>query len=309
MLPFLLNHSRLVLYSFGYQQALLNGLPHSKLFSNKCYEAASEVVRMVVQVLAPSGWLMYAPDEHFVFIGFAAAFLLRMLQPPFVAVLEPTQSSQIVPSVTHLTEVLASAQVSIDDQHSPHLYSRFLSGLIAKQSWIDNFLLPGFNTNITDAAGNPSVDVRRWYIMNRGAIFPGVGTNSGIMDVVDLGHGLHGINQIPDLSELGLDSTQMVTNSFIQRSSPVHNLGLLESESSSVITSLMDIPQVVTCLSKQGCANITDQLDQTSCSEYPISNGGFGDIYRGRLKSGVQIAIKTLRFRVGCGSDDQKVLK
>ncbi|KAG8795363.1 hypothetical protein FRC12_015496 [Ceratobasidium sp. 428] len=166
--------------SFGYQQALLHGLGHSKTFSNQCFEAASKAVEIVIQNLAPNGWLMYALDEHFISISFAAAFLLRMLQSPFASALNPAQSSAIIPLVTDLTRVLESNQVAIDDQHSPRLYSRFLNGLIAKQAWTDNFLLPGFNASFPDSAGGPPVDMRQWYTMNRGAIFPGVVTNRGI---------------------------------------------------------------------------------------------------------------------------------
>ncbi|KAG8735422.1 hypothetical protein FRC10_010614 [Ceratobasidium sp. 414] len=215
-----------------------------------------------------------------------------MLQLPFAAALEPAQSSRIIPLVTHLTDVLASSNVTIDDTHSPRLHSRFLSGLIAKQSWIDNYLLPGFNANFADAAGSPPADMRQWYVMNRGAIFPGVGTDRWTMNLMDVGLGLHGTS--PALNSLGsrLDPIQTIASSDM---SPSRGMN--------------DISQVIACLSQQGCANITDQLDQTSCSEYPISTGGFGDIYRGRLKNGGQIAIKTLRFRVGCGSDDRKALK
>lgn len=55
-----------------------------------------------------------------------------MLRPQFAAACEPSQSARIIQLVTKLTEVLASNQVAIDDRHSPRLYSRFLSGLIAK---------------------------------------------------------------------------------------------------------------------------------------------------------------------------------
>ncbi|KAG9125512.1 hypothetical protein FRC07_007294 [Ceratobasidium sp. 392] len=307
LFPLLLNHSRLIMFSFGYQQALLHGLKHSKLFSKKCFEAASKVVGVVVQVLAPSGWLMYALDEHFVFISFAAAFLLRMLQPPFAAALEPIQPNGIIPLVTHLTEVLASDKVAIDDQHSPRLYSRFLSGLIAKQSWMDKFLLPGFNANLSDSVGNPQVDVRQWYIMNRGAIFPGVGTDRWVIDV---GREVQGMIQAPGLTS-GPNPTSTATSLQVQPKSvnPTCGASFVPSVMNSFITRFMDISQFVACLSQQGCANITDQLDQISCSEFPISNGGFGDIYRGKLKNGAQIAIKTLRIHVNCVNDDQKSLK
>ncbi|KAG8716746.1 hypothetical protein FRC09_015285 [Ceratobasidium sp. 395] len=261
---FLVNHSRLILFSFGYQQALIHGLKHGKTFSNQCYEAASKVLRIVIQDLAPSGWLMYSLDEHFVFISFAAAFLLRMLQSPFVSALNPTQSSTIIPLVTDLARVLESNKVVIDDQHSPRLYSRFLSGLIAKQVWTDNFLLPGFNASFSESAGGPTVDVRQWYIMNRGAVFPGVATDRDMTLVIDASQELHGANQKPNIA-LRPESSQSASGLHLQLMSDLsYDTGSAESRWS---------PQTT------------------------------------RFMSGEQIAIKTLRFNVNCGTDDRKSLK
>ncbi|QRV92292.1 Tyrosine kinase family catalytic domain protein [Ceratobasidium sp. AG-Ba] len=67
--------------------------------------------------------------------------------------------------------------------------------------------------------------------------------------------------------------------------------------------------EIVSQLSARGCADMTDQLDMTTCSERPISSGGFGDIYRCRLKNGVEVAIKTIRLYEGSSERDQKVLK
>ncbi|KAG8686322.1 hypothetical protein FRC11_009129, partial [Ceratobasidium sp. 423] len=134
LLPFLSNYSRVVIFSFGHQQAFQRGLEKGKIFFDKCYKAASEVVRIAIEVLAPSGRLKYSPDGHFVFLSFAAAFLLKMLRPQFAAACEPSQSRRIISIVTRLTEVLASNDVAIDDRHSPRLYSRFLSGLIQKHT-------------------------------------------------------------------------------------------------------------------------------------------------------------------------------
>ncbi|QRV95959.1 Tyrosine kinase domain protein [Ceratobasidium sp. AG-Ba] len=123
-----------VVFSLGYQQVFQRGLQHGKVLFDKCYEAASEVVRITTEVLAPSGRLMYAPDGHFVSISFAAAFLLKMLRPQFAANLEPAQYNWIMQIVPRLGRVLASDEVATDDEHSPRLYSRFLNDLLFKQS-------------------------------------------------------------------------------------------------------------------------------------------------------------------------------
>ncbi|KAG9086221.1 hypothetical protein FRC06_003217, partial [Ceratobasidium sp. 370] len=82
-----------------------------------------------------------------------------------------------------------------------------------------------------------------------------------------------------------------------------------EQVSSDVITSVMSISEVILNLSNRGCEDITDQLDETSCSKHPIFKGGFGDIYKAKLKSGTEVAIKTMRLFVNSNSQDQKFLK
>ncbi|KAG9082485.1 hypothetical protein FS749_006814, partial [Ceratobasidium sp. UAMH 11750] len=82
-----------------------------------------------------------------------------------------------------------------------------------------------------------------------------------------------------------------------------------ESASNDIVTSYMTLPEIISCLGSRGCANITDQLDPGSCSQYPISHGGFGDIFRGTLNDGRQVAIKTMRMRVSSDIENNKSLK
>ncbi|KAG9089423.1 hypothetical protein FRC06_001560 [Ceratobasidium sp. 370] len=75
-----------------------------------------------------------------------------------------------------------------------------------------------------------------------------------------------------------------------------------------VIHSLMPALEIVQHLGKHGCKDITESLDIDSCGRYPISTGGFGDVYRGRL-NGLSVAIKTMRLGIGSSEDEQKHLK
>ncbi|KAG8769565.1 hypothetical protein FRC12_004892 [Ceratobasidium sp. 428] len=84
---------------------------------------------------------------------------------------------------------------------------------------------------------------------------------------------------------------------------------VVEHASRIQVTSLMTVSELVACLVKKGCSNITDQLDLAECSEYPISGGGFGDVYRGRLKNGDRVAIKTMRLSVSSNGVVQNSLK
>ncbi|QRV96277.1 cytoplasmic tyrosine-protein kinase BMX [Ceratobasidium sp. AG-Ba] len=74
-------------------------------------------------------------------------------------------------------------------------------------------------------------------------------------------------------------------------------------------SSLTTVPEVLACLEARGCANLTKQLDESSCSRYPVSSGGFGDVYRGSLLSGTQIAIKMLKLYADAEEGNQRCLK
>lgn len=49
-----------------------------RLFVDKCFQAAKAVITSMVDSVAPSGFMRYAPDSHFIFGTFAAAFLLKV---------------------------------------------------------------------------------------------------------------------------------------------------------------------------------------------------------------------------------------
>ncbi|KAG8735222.1 hypothetical protein FRC10_010837 [Ceratobasidium sp. 414] len=73
------------------------------------------------------------------------------------------------------------------------------------------------------------------------------------------------------------------------------------------ITSLMTVSEVVAHLGTRGCSDLSDQLDEASCSKHPVSNGGYGDIYRAKLKDGTEVAIKTMRLLLD--AEGQKHIK
>ncbi|KAG8703230.1 hypothetical protein FRC11_010897, partial [Ceratobasidium sp. 423] len=65
---------------------------------------------------------------------------------------------------------------------------------------------------------------------------------------------------------------------------------------------------VITALHVHGCNNVTALLESSAPATIPVAQGGFGDVFRGQLRSGTSIAIKTLRVRESDGSKggDQK---
>ncbi|THH12044.1 hypothetical protein EW146_g7836 [Bondarzewia mesenterica] len=91
LLPFLVNYARLVMFSFGFQQAFQRGM---------------------------------GPDDEI--------FLTKLLRPEFSQFLPEGQETEIFELIGRLIQTLGSPQISIDERHTPKLYSRFLAGLLAK---------------------------------------------------------------------------------------------------------------------------------------------------------------------------------
>ncbi|QRV86018.1 Tyrosine kinase domain protein [Ceratobasidium sp. AG-Ba] len=61
--------------------------------------------------------------------------------------------------------------------------------------------------------------------------------------------------------------------------------------------------------SERYCPDISSELDLANCDETVISGGSFGDIYRGKLRSGIHIAIKCARLFPQDDDQSRDVLK
>ncbi|KAG8726310.1 hypothetical protein FRC12_023513, partial [Ceratobasidium sp. 428] len=75
------------------------------------------------------------------------------------------------------------------------------------------------------------------------------------------------------------------------------------------ISSFMSINEISQHLCQHGCQDVTERLDIDSFSAFPLSSGGFGDVYRGRFKNATQVAIKTMRLQISSTELGQKSLK
>ncbi|KAF9653763.1 hypothetical protein BDM02DRAFT_3153137 [Thelephora ganbajun] len=133
LLPFLVNYSRLVMYSFGFQYAFEKRVEVDlRHFYTKCFGAATSVIRIMIETLAPSGFMLYSPDGHFVFTSFASAFLLKLLRPEFSWLVEADDKTKIFDLIGRLIQTLNSPEVAVDNKHTPKLHAKFLAGLLMK---------------------------------------------------------------------------------------------------------------------------------------------------------------------------------
>lgn len=127
MKEFYYNYYRLFTMSFMLQHTLENPdkqieLPHVYL---TCYDAATRVIIIARDHLGPLGALRYAPDSQFVYIAYAAVFLLKLIRPQFSSTCDPLAVTSLVHDCTVLLE-----EVSVDEKHTPALYAAFLKVLL-----------------------------------------------------------------------------------------------------------------------------------------------------------------------------------
>ncbi|KAJ7486494.1 hypothetical protein FB451DRAFT_1337421 [Mycena latifolia] len=123
LLPFLVAYSRLVMFSFGFQQPYQRGLqPPDHIFFSKCLESAKAVLRNMVEGLAPTGFMRYAPDGR----------IRLLLRPEFSHLMAKEQENEVFDLIGRLIQTLSSPEIAIDDRHTPKLYARFLAGLLSR---------------------------------------------------------------------------------------------------------------------------------------------------------------------------------
>ncbi|KAG8780328.1 hypothetical protein FRC12_023180 [Ceratobasidium sp. 428] len=95
-----------------------------------------------------------------------------------------------------------------------------------------------------------------------------------------------------------------------------NEIGLVQSPVSesfnatpAVVSNCMSISAITQLLVAHRRQDVTKYIDPSSYDEFPISGGGFGDIYRGRVLDGTQVAIKRSRFLASTTAESQKILK
>ncbi|CAA7267126.1 unnamed protein product [Cyclocybe aegerita] len=130
------SYSRLIALSYGFQHAFgkSDGKDENP-FLVRCLKAASDVVDAVVNdICRPSQlhFFRHGPEAQSVFVTFASAFLVKLLQPKFASYLTTDQRVDIRNLVQKVIDLLGSPEVAIDERHGPKLYSRFLEKLLAK---------------------------------------------------------------------------------------------------------------------------------------------------------------------------------
>ncbi|RDB26065.1 Protein priB [Hypsizygus marmoreus] len=126
-------YARLIALSYGFQHAFGKNNTDENPFLLRCLSAASDVVTPVLNDLCiPEQRIFFrhGPEAQSVFVTFASAFLVKLLQPKFASYLTNAKRLEIRQLVQRVVDLLGSEEIAIDD-HGPKLYSKFLKGLLA----------------------------------------------------------------------------------------------------------------------------------------------------------------------------------
>ncbi|CUA68732.1 Mitogen-activated protein kinase kinase kinase 19 [Rhizoctonia solani] len=81
------------------------------------------------------------------------------------------------------------------------------------------------------------------------------------------------------------------------------------NRSSIYLDNLTVARNILRQLAVHGCENLTDHIDQGSFGSLPLCRGGFGDVYRGNLTSGLRVAVKTPQISLNILEDNPGYLK
>ncbi|TFK40290.1 hypothetical protein BDQ12DRAFT_680666 [Crucibulum laeve] len=129
------SYARLIALSYGFQHAFgKNDGTDENPFLIRCLTAASDIVHAVVDDVCRPEQLHYwrhGPEAQSVFVTFASAFLVKLLQPKFASYLSIETRVEIRTLVQKVIDLLGSPEIAIDERHGPKLYSRFLKNLLA----------------------------------------------------------------------------------------------------------------------------------------------------------------------------------
>ncbi|KAA1471074.1 hypothetical protein DENSPDRAFT_776190 [Dentipellis sp. KUC8613] len=123
---------RLVVLATAFPYAVKTGLVRQSHIVRESINVACQSIKIMTNKLYPTGILRYAMEANFLCVSFAAAFLINLLRPKFLPLLDESTQRTIIKVVRELIDVLGSKEVAFDGRHSPALYSRFLSSLLNK---------------------------------------------------------------------------------------------------------------------------------------------------------------------------------
>ncbi|EJD35898.1 hypothetical protein AURDEDRAFT_117234 [Auricularia subglabra TFB-10046 SS5] len=155
---FTTQYARLIIHSTGFQKGQPVPEGGEDVCLVRCLDAAFRVLEIVMRDIHSTGTLRYGCDGYFWYCSFASAFLLKFLGPDHREKVDEATRAKIVSYVQELIGVLSSRDVAVDASHPPKLFSRFLSGMLAKHVKQAASATPQPPTPVTQSNASPVTD-------------------------------------------------------------------------------------------------------------------------------------------------------
>jgi len=127
----LFHYCRLVVYSTGLRYVIkAKALDQDEIFFAGCVDAASAVVNIMVDDLAPTGLVASSPDQVFVLSAYGAAILIKCIRPEFSKKLTTDDKSKIIQTIKRLLKTLNGDNIGSDAQSNQNHHARFLQKIV-----------------------------------------------------------------------------------------------------------------------------------------------------------------------------------
>ncbi|KAI0694595.1 hypothetical protein BC835DRAFT_1274282 [Cytidiella melzeri] len=129
------SYARMTVLSFGFLYAFgKTSVGQDVTLLWRCLRAAFDVTNAILEDISMPDhriFLRHGPEAQSVFVTFACAFLLKLMQPRYASYVSREQRLEIRDKVEKVADLLGSPEVAVDDRHGPKLYSSFLKSLLA----------------------------------------------------------------------------------------------------------------------------------------------------------------------------------
>lgn len=154
---------RLFLRSFAVQD-LLNRRDTLDLptYCVQCFEDAATIIRIAKNELLPVGALRYCQDSMFVYMSYAAVFLLKLVSPVFSSIINENLAMSLVEDMAKAFE-----ECAVDETHTPALYAHFIRALLDNKRNGPR-TAPSSRANTRPSSPNPSGAATQQHVVNGG---------------------------------------------------------------------------------------------------------------------------------------------
>ncbi|KIY69992.1 hypothetical protein CYLTODRAFT_420192 [Cylindrobasidium torrendii FP15055 ss-10] len=174
------------------------GSPRLADIAARAIAAAQEVIHIVLNDLCPTGNLKYAMEANFVYVSYAAGFLVNLLRPKFSHLIDVHLRVDLFNLVHKLVQTLLSPVVAMSDSHTPALYARFIKNLMVKNEVVSPETMQHRSSPLDENYINPAGPY--WPDVRQSESPPSSGSNHSHNDIdmdLSLTHFVRTVQAVP----------------------------------------------------------------------------------------------------------------